>query len=84
MNCQYYELINTTTNVYYAIGYVDKVLVDEAAARRAMEMIDEDAILLRCNENLHLEGKERTPKFMIFTDTRSKSIVVAIRGSSTL
>ena len=71
-------------NVYNAVGYVDKVLVDEAGARKAMEMIDEDAILLRCKKNFHLEGKERTPMFMIFTDTRSKSIVIAIRGSSTL
>ena len=78
-----HRLVKMATNVYYAVGYVDKVLVDEAAARKAMEMIDEDAILLRCNENLHLEGKERTPKFMIFTDRRSNSIVIAIRGSTT-
>ena len=70
-------------NVYNAVGYVDKVLVDEAGARKAMEMIDEDAILLRCKKNFHLEGKERTPKFMIFTDRRSNSIVIAIRGSTT-
>ena len=78
-----HRLAKMATNVYNAVGYVDEVMVDEATARKAMEMADEDAILLRCNKDLHLDGIDRTPKFMVFTDKRSKSIVIAIRGSTT-
>ena len=72
-------------DVYSAVGYVGeaKAIVDEAAARKAMKMTDEDAILVRCNEDLHLKGKQRCPKFMVFTDTRSQSIVIAVRGTTT-
>ena len=77
------RLVMMAIDVYYAVGYVGEDLVDEAAAREAMKMIDEDDILVRCNEELHLEGKQRCPQFMVFTDTRSKSIVIAVRGTTT-
>ena len=53
-------------------------------AHEIMEMLDEDEILQLCDQDLHLqEGRKRCPRFMVFTDTRSKSIVVAIRGTKT-
>ena len=70
-------------DVYSAVGYEGEAIRDEATAREVMKMTDEDAILVRCNEDLHLEGKQRCPKFMVFTDTRSKSIVIAVRGTTT-
>lgn len=78
-----HRLQKMAIRVYKAVGYKDDRLVDEAEAREVLELLDEDEILLRCNDLLHLEGKQRCPQFMVFTDTRSESIVIAIRGTAT-
>ena len=73
-------------NVYQAV-MTDEERDEEHKDRDAheiMEMLDEDEILQLCDQDLHLqEGRKRSPRFMVFTDTRSESIVVAIRGTKT-
>ena len=72
-------------NVYRAVDDERPEEYKDRTAREIMEMLDEDEILLLCNEDLHLQdGKNRCPRFMVFTDTRSESIVVAIRGTNTM
>ena len=72
-------------HVYSAVMTEDERKEDEdsRSVKEIMEMLDKDDILLVCDRDLHLEGKKRCPRFMVFTDTRSQSIVVAIRGTNT-
>ena len=72
-------------HVYSAVKTEDerKEENDSRSVKEIMEMLDEDDVLLVCDRDLHLEGKKRCPRFMVFTDTRSHSIVVAIRGTNT-
>ena len=73
-------------NVYQAVMTDDERDEEhkDRDAHEIMEMLDEDEILQLCDQDLHLqEGRKRSPRFMVFTDTRSESIVVAIRGTNT-
>ena len=73
-------------NVYQAV-MTDEERDEEHKDRNAheiMDLLEEDEILLLCDQDLHLqEGRKRSPRFMVFTDKRSESIVVAIRGTKT-
>ena len=55
--------------------------VDEAYIRERMDMIDEDKILYISQDDM-IEEVE-CPRFIIFTDTRSKSISICVRGTTT-
>ena len=50
--------------------------------RSSMNLEDQDEILMQfCQDDDSVNDRDYVPKFIIFTDTRSKSIVLAIRGT---
>lgn len=61
---------------------VYQAVKDPKTSKKCMQMSENDQVLFVGNKNLPLEGSQVCPKFIIFTDSRSKSIVIALRGTA--